>query len=997
MWHLDTLRSLAEWWISNLEVAWIEELKVGIEHLSPEDRAAALEIIDEALWVANDTTRPALVDLRASISGITESGRNEVTPEWWRNTSSWTPEEEVETWETISQWLSLISSKVTEVWTTREDVLALALEQISNPLTAENIEQWQKDHGIDDDGRIGKETYGEMYASVLDTKIRRERNQTWWIPSETQQEVLSLLEYANIGWGNVKLLLLYIGNIRWTLETQASFEENYGEFYSVIWDKIQAFEESDEWQAAIQTMDEELSRPDTDGRSMYRRIKDGIDNDNLWEEISSLIEDKWTMALFLIAWAFVFGMIPKVNNTTATNTWWKRLLIWGVLLWNSENITDITSDLVEWGGNRLDWTDSDASPTERVTEAQRREWSSLREAFPSNDTFDSIPEYFASDEAILALNPLDFPRYAEAPTYLEAMYEGRREWDRTFADLLDLSETQILSATYGVAFSAFTIAATLGTSSLWLPVIFAAGAWASIYSFFNPEDINIMNTITDEWLQSSIRDILGSEDNTDTKVLALKSLITQNSEYESQLLQLTDLVISAEIKSSSIALEALSDEKIAPMIDDITQRISYIESNITDEALRLELVGLLRDRIASVSEELEIRETEAIRTDVTDIEWDIQAQRWNINRYERDKADLVQQRTTADARRIAEIDAEIAEIDVKIAEAEWIIASLGPALIEAQRVLGNFEVEQAWAVLDSHIHYFENLLAEAISSYWIIDATQRNIQGIKQIQDSLDKIDLDITPADDSAEKTEVERKIAQVRASIASTWVAYGSELWLTEVDAASIEAANLDFLDPTTLDGIRQAISEWWVDLSTTETLEFFEISFQTNDEIIELYKWEFERQLAQNKSEIEATPIEQVYVLRQKVEARDLMKQWYLDIFGIAYEDSDIATILTAKRDELDDVLFDSIQIWESDTWAEVMRNFYNALVDPDKTFIESSLENIRLVDLILSLRDLSWDRPIPYQDANGDDQEVSDESKVVTTALLAWIEGEINFLT
>jgi len=76
---------------------------------------------------------------------------------------------------------------------------------------------------------------------------------------------------------------------------------------------------------------------------------------------------------------------------------------------------------------------------------------------------------------------------------------------------------------------------------------------------------------------------------------------------------------------------------------------------------------------------------------------------------------------------------------------------------------------------------------------------------------------------------------------------------------------------------------------------------------------------------------------------------------------------------------------------------MRNFYNALVDPDKTFIESSLENIRLVDLILSLRDLSWDRPIPYQDANGDDQEVSDESKVVTTALLAWIEGEINFLT
>ena len=57
--------------------------------------------------------------------------------------------------------------------------------------------------------------------------------------------------------------------------------------------------------------------------------------------MESLIAEKGPMMLFILAAGFVFGMIPGVNDSVATNSWWKRLLIAGVGLANGQSITDM--------------------------------------------------------------------------------------------------------------------------------------------------------------------------------------------------------------------------------------------------------------------------------------------------------------------------------------------------------------------------------------------------------------------------------------------------------------------------------------------------------------------------------------------------------------------------------------------------------------------------------------------------------------------------------
>lgn len=347
--------------------------------------------------------------------------------------------------ETSIQWEQ--PRKLSNIGVSIEDAHALAAETIDGFPNTENIKSYQTDHNIDSDGIVGIETYGEMYAWELEKEIRRERNRTGHLSSETQEKVITLLGYANIAWTHTLSLLLYIWNLRLGLEEHDWFDEDYKDFFDTISVVIWSYEESSEWQATIRDMDSELQRPSWDGRSMYRRIKDGMDNGNFWEEITSLIQEKWPMALFLLAGAFVFGMIPWVNNTVATNTWWKRLLVWGVALFNKESITDMAGDLVAGAWNIADYI--------RSPEAQEHFdagknwvwdlWITLSDTDTYGTSIDQAKEIFGNTVSGMETLNESF-RESDAGKYIEG-FTGKASVILSDAGFLNTSKEQILGIT----------------------------------------------------------------------------------------------------------------------------------------------------------------------------------------------------------------------------------------------------------------------------------------------------------------------------------------------------------------------------------------------------------------------------------------------------------------------------------------------------------------------------------------------------------------------
>jgi len=221
---------------------------------------------------------------------------------------------------------------------------------IWNPLTPANIKAYRKKQGLTVNEKIDAELYMEVEAVDILAAVN-DRIGSLGISQKTQARILQALKYWNPNGVNVMILRAFVVSQHETLKKRDDYESNYRDFYK----KIHAFEKTanalPESKVISREVETELHKKGKDGRSMYRRIKDGIDNGNIWDELMSLLEDKWPMALFILAGAFIFGMIPWVNDTVATNTWWKRLLVWGVLLANGGSITDMAKDLVKWGEN----------------------------------------------------------------------------------------------------------------------------------------------------------------------------------------------------------------------------------------------------------------------------------------------------------------------------------------------------------------------------------------------------------------------------------------------------------------------------------------------------------------------------------------------------------------------------------------------------------------------------------------------------------------------
>jgi hypothetical protein len=120
--------------------------------------------------------------------------------------------------------------------------------------------------------------------------------------------------------------------------------------------------------------------------------------------------------------------------------------------------------------------------------------------------------------------------------------------------------------------------------------------------------------------------ILKNEESLELKVKSLKALATENEAYSPSIIQISDLLISAQIRASDILLENLQKKvDLDTIILDIQERITYIETNVTDGQVIIQLINILQERIQSIQDEQTTRDETGIRKRVTDIQNDIVA------------------------------------------------------------------------------------------------------------------------------------------------------------------------------------------------------------------------------------------------------------------------------------------------------------------------------------------------------------------------------------
>jgi len=408
----------------------VREIQKTFANLTPEEQIIIQSLIDEVIWDAKNPMKNALSDLSTTMNlyskmewwrvlpsrdwlrdgewrfKVEAFPRNNITLAWGRNISAFEPTwawSETLVWHTWNDTLdgtvrSLTSPKLPEIWVDRAKAFQLATKTLWATPTRDALRIYQKEQKLKSvDGVIWKETYSEMYAAVVLEKAN-DRIDEFGISEKTQKEILWVLNNGNTNGKNVMILRAFLKSQHEVFKAKSDYDSKYKSFYVSIEKYETTTLATPESKAVAVEVEKELHKKDKDGRSMYRRIKDGIDNGNISEEMASLIQDKWPMALFLLAGAFVFGMIPWVNDTVATNTWWKRLLVGGVALANRGSLEDIAIDLAKWGEKVAKYVRSEDAKRHYKT------WedlvASLWDKLPDSETFgtsvDGVKKVFNS-------------------------------------------------------------------------------------------------------------------------------------------------------------------------------------------------------------------------------------------------------------------------------------------------------------------------------------------------------------------------------------------------------------------------------------------------------------------------------------------------------------------------------------------------------------------------------------------------------------------------
>jgi hypothetical protein len=836
------------------------------------------------------------------------------------------------------------------------DAINLASKYI-NPLTHEGVKAWQADHEIDNDGRIGKETYIEVLAgditwNVVDALSNKDISQT------LENKVILTLEHGNLTWKNLQRLQIILKNFQNAHENSIEVTNKFQKIFNALNHSWQRFAESEEGQAAIERAWETKWR---DGRSLYAIATDEemSVSDRVWAIVSDPMLLIWGGIMFL------FGVFW--SNTRFTDSFMKRIwvvlgwLFFGPAIWNKLGVWEALEDLdnnlgITDGFNSLfDGTSWDVR--ERITQVRNQEWNDLNRLFPQEELLNSTLAHFENIDALRGLsldnleeyisnlnsgNTDNVPRFLKEITVdwvrlsneqtaiiLASLKETRTPWDSVIWDLFENVSTA------NIVWGALTWAGILWGLMFWFPAIatWTLVGWAvtlavehsdildsidfnSILAPLQSRSTQVLNSINNETLRNTLIELWNnSEVAFETRIERYKELAWNHEEFRNQINELIDINITAYTKWLNAISQNIERVNLGSASETLAQLIPLIEENVTDTEKKQRLLTLIRERVSVIESETEVRRVTDARTWVETIESDILVLRASIDALIAKRQRLLEERNTAEAHRLTEIDLRLRAIPTEI---EWFEAQIAEKEIElgtARGKLANIEVEISIPVTQSHTNFIENELQNAISAQWIVTAVTLNASLILGIDTQVNDIREKISRAEDSSNKTRLIWLLDTIEGFISELRGDFRTEYDNGEVTAESIDAMNFDLTLQEWHDRFSGTITEFTSQDISQELSEFIGIELQDAEVIREAFRQEYERQIIQQEILFEETPANNVQALRNTRLKREEMMERYTNIFEVAYENTEFQDVIERKQTEIEWVLATDIEWFQT----------------------------------------------------------------------------------
>lgn len=256
---------------------------------------------------------------------------------------------QTETQENLSEQETQLTSKnLQSIGKTRTEAISLGKEVlgITEPIDLQKFKQkiidYQKAHNIWVDGKIGKETYMEMYA----VKVLAQANdkiEQFGISPKTQKEIMFVLKNANPKGKNVLQMYGFLGNFRKNNEGNTK--------YTTFFKEYDAFFNNPAQNPYIPTQEQSQKAMTTTNKAGGTFIWDltkWSDGELTGEQVWA--RNKWGIAIVSILWFIFFGnKIPGIKELPLTGKWYERvgMLILGLLGWADEWIEWLWKKVVD--------------------------------------------------------------------------------------------------------------------------------------------------------------------------------------------------------------------------------------------------------------------------------------------------------------------------------------------------------------------------------------------------------------------------------------------------------------------------------------------------------------------------------------------------------------------------------------------------------------------------------------------------------------------------
>ncbi len=826
-------------------------------------------------------------------------------------------------WFTDTTWNEITSVKV----------VTLAIEIIGQPLTHQTIKDWQKEHGIESDGKIGQETYCEMYAEKVKEQAQY-KIEEYGITPKTQKEIMWVLENGNLNGRNMIALQIFLQHFEAEHKHEADFNTRYWKFFENTTKTITEYQQSPEWQQALQGAQ---STRTSDGRSFYEVLKD--DSMTPVEKIKYIASDPMVLIGWWIMFLFwVFGNSKKWNNTFLKRA---GVLLWAIFLWptllNKIGLDDMWEDF-DWTKRVNNLLSFGSTSRERLEKEREREGSELGKVFGSNEFFTKVQDYFASSPELGSIPKSELPRYIEAlksgkniPDFLQGItVDGKvltTEQVRVYLETLQgassdqawttitelLQETSPIDMVWGgLSFAAIWV----WMYATW-PLITAVGvgSWIvlgtkkvvewmredSELSNANKNLQQLVNEITQKELKNILIEISNSESGLTSKISRINELSKTYPNLKEIFQKIIDNLIIIYVRPLIIQSESekLSNEDKQLLLETLQDAKEIVGQHISNEDTKVAFLSSIEDTISLLSENIENERQTFIRERVQKIENDIQAQKWHIAWLERKKQQLLEEKNTATAERIIEIDKEISEIEWKILESSQKINTLEKELVQAKVDLANLELEATQWILNNIDVYLHETLPSAIEVQGIVQAWIINFSTISSLSQQLESISQKIEIAPESKEKSNTLTQIKKLQADIQKFIDTFKDNFKPTE--SVTIDA-NIDFTDKLQIDAIKSILESQRDQNIDQKMSDFYGVEFQSLEEIRNLYKHAFEEKLQTIEEQFISTPAQEIKILKEIKATHHILTQNYHSLFWENYNTGAFNAEIQKKQEEI-----------------------------------------------------------------------------------------------